>query len=192
MRKILMLSAAAALCACGAWAQDAAPIQPEYTSAIGEYFEADNGVVQQVAGLLESPEDLPVAFFLARHAGQDPAVLAGQRASGQSWLQVMRANRLEPDILHMAVRGFVLSPIFQPIFDKFDEDNPAQWSQAQLTDRDVVNLVNLRFIADQYDYSIYRVMVLRDKGNSYVQINQNVLQLTQAKDGQQKAATAGF
>ena len=192
MRNTLMIMALASLVACGAWAQDPALCQTGYTGAVGEYFEADQGVVQQVAGILSAPEDLPVVFFVARHAGQDPAVVAGQRAAGQSWLQVMRANRLEPDILHMQVRGFVLSPIFQPIFDKFVEDNPAQWRQAQLTDRDVVNLVNLRFIADQYDYSIYRVMVLRDKGNSYAQINQNVMQVTQAKDGQGKAAAAGF
>ncbi len=52
--------------------------------------------------------------------------------------------------------------------------NQSQWQQIKLTDEEVINLVNLKFISSHYDYSVFTIMEMRDNGFSYREISKKV------------------
>jgi len=43
-----------------------------------------------------------------------------------------------------------------------------------ISDDDIVNLVNLKFISSHYDYSAFDIMAMRDNGFSYAEISTKV------------------
>jgi hypothetical protein len=43
-----------------------------------------------------------------------------------------------------------------------------------LTDDDIVNLVNLKFLYRHHDYSVYEIMAMRDIGKNFIRINSQV------------------
>ena len=172
--------------------QGALPDLKGYTQAVSEYFKADADQVQEVASYLPRTDELPVAYMVAMKAGVDPVVVAEKRYDGQKWQEILQQYGLGSDLFRMEVRGFVPSSVYQPILDKFPDDQPAAWKTAPLTDRDILNMANLKFISDHYGYSMYRVMAMRDKGRSFPQIQTEAWAVAQGPQGKQKTATAGF
>ena len=49
-----------------------------------------------------------------------------------------------------------------------------RWKDIELTDSEVVDLVNLKFMYSLHDYSVYEIMAMRDFGKSFLRINQQV------------------
>ncbi len=160
-------------------AQAASSDLEAYTKAVSEYFKADLAEVQEAASYLPRTDELPVLYYMSLKAGTDPVTVAKERYEGAKWLTLLQQNGLGSDLFHIQVRGFVPSGVYQPILDKYSEDNPASWKSAPLTDRDVLNLANLKFISDHYGYSMYRVMAMRDKGRSFPQIQSEVWAVAQ-------------
>ena len=66
-----------------------------------------------------------------------------------------------------------------------------------LTDGEIQNLVNLKFIASQNDYNVFEVMAMRDQGTDFVSLARDVreakeLWLAQQKSRKDNVANAGF
>ncbi len=170
----------------------ATPDLEAYAQAVSEYFKVDVAQVKEAASYLPRTDELPALYIVALKAGTDPVAVAKERNDGAKWQAILAEHGLGSDLFHIQVRGFVPSAVFQPILDKFSEDDPASWKSAPLTDGDVRDLANLKFISDLYGYSMYRVMAMRDKGRSYPQIQSQVWEIAQGPEGKQKTATAGF
>ncbi len=173
-------------------AQSAVPDFKAYLQGVSEYFQADPAEVQEVASYLTRTDEVPVAYMVARKAGVDPMVLAQARYDGAKWGDLLRKYGVGTDLFHVEVRGFVPSAVYQPILDKFPEEQPDAWATAPLTDRDMLNLANLIFIRDHYGYSMYRVMAMRDKGKGFPAIQSEAWAVAQGPEAKRKTAKAGF
>ncbi len=173
-------------------AQAGVPDLAAYTQAVSEYFKADVNQVQEVASYLPRADELPVVYMVANKVGSDPLAMAKERYEGKKWQAILKENGLGSDLFRVEVRGFVPSSVYQPILDKFPDDQPAAWKEAPLTDRDCLNMANLMFISDHYGYSMYRVMAMRDKGRSFPQIQTEAYAVAQGPQGEKKTAKAGF
>ncbi|MBU2503214.1 hypothetical protein KJ682_17940 [bacterium] len=192
MRKIMLTAGLFLLLAGSSGAQVVGSDLGVYKDAVCNHFGTQMQTVDEVMGQLGRIDELPLAFTIAAGAGADPAAVAAKRAEGLDWRTVLADFGLGCDLFHLEIRGFLPSPIFQPIFDKFDADNPAQWASAPLTDMDLLNLANLKFITESQDYSLYRVVAMRDKGRGFTQIHQEVCNLQRNRAARDNTATAGF
>lgn len=146
----------------------------EYRQALTDYFQVADGVI---ADLLENDltdSDLAVIFHIAERSGQSPYGIAKLRVKGYNWLKVAKSRGLGPRDFFVLVVGQNTSETFAPIFAKFKMTPIQQWHKLELTDSDITNLVNLKFISSHHDYSIFKAMALCDAGQDFVQVNHQV------------------
>ena len=168
-----------------------------YTEAVCTYFKVNQETVEAVKSVGITDEDIPVVFFVAQRSKSDPATIADVRARGDSWEGIVKSRNLGSDIFFQHVVGFIDSPTYFPIFEKYKTSDTSKWRSMPLADDEIVNLVNLKFIASQHDYSVFEVMNQRDRGDTFVTINKDVreakdLWIAQQKEVQRKTANAGL
>ena len=66
----------------------------------------------------------------------------------------------------------------------------SKWAEIRLSDNDIVNFVNLKFISEKYGYTPEDVVKMRAKGDSFVAINGKVKKAKKAKMKNKKAKLA--
>ena len=147
---------------------------PEFDSALKHYFDVSDEQFDAVQEHGLAPEDLAVCFHIARYSKSNPVTLAKVRARGDSWRDIVLGRNGSMDIFYKPIVGYAASEVYYPILAKFDNTPTDQWRKLELTDDEVVKLVNLRFIASEHDYSIYEVMAQVDEGKSFADINRNI------------------
>lgn len=145
-----------------------------FSSALASYFGVS---AEEVAAVWEtgvSGDEIPVALLLAKLTKSSPANFGKLRARGDSWRDIAKVRNVGSDAFYMKIDAKFESATFSPIFAHFDTTSESKWRELPLTDGDVVNLVNLKFISSHFDYSAFEVMSMRDKGNSFVDITAHV------------------
>ena len=165
-----------------------------YFSDIAGYFQDSTSVLQEIVTEEIDLEDVPVIFRVSQETGASPQQITQLRLQGDSWTDIMRTRGMTPGTLYFVVAADFDSKTYTPLFAKYDAPQ-AEWSAIALTDDDVVNLVNLRFIYRRHGYSIFEVMAMRDLGKGFPAINQQIAtlkheQMLEEKEKKKKAAAA--
>jgi hypothetical protein len=120
-------------------------------------------------------EELPVLFFLAARAHVEPSVVLNLRTRGMSWLDISFHFRLTPDIFYVPVTMERIGPPYGHAYGYFRKYRATrEWRRIVLTDAEVVDLVNLRFISESHGFSPEAVMGMRAQGKAFVSINDEV------------------
>lgn len=149
----------------------------EYIMAVGNQYNADYEVVNNIMNSYVSVDELPVVFFIANTAHVDPVEVAKMRSDKNSWMDITSSYELSPKNYYVMISGKIKNSEFKATFDKYHTVLTSQWDKIELTDQDIINLVNLRFIYQYNDYSPYEVMDMRSYGKSYVNINHSIAEL---------------
>ncbi len=139
-----------------------------YYSGIENYFRLTKSDLADNLGHGVEEEEVPVALFIARRAGLEPDAVWSVHDSGLTWMQVAWHFKLNPWIF------------FTPLPQKAAEKTPyekayglysSRADKVSLSDADLVNLVNLKFISEQYNCPPEEVARLRADGKSFREIN---------------------
>ena len=138
--------------------------------AIGEHYKVAEKEIVIVKKKKITDEELPVVFFLAQRAGVAPEVIIKLRLGGKSWMEISTSLGLTAEIFYVPVKH-TPGPPYGKAYGHFKNKKNNQWGTIKLTDTEVVNFVNLRFISEHYGYSPDDVIKMREKGNSFVAIN---------------------
>lgn len=153
---------------------EAADLEKDYLKSVSQYYDVSLDEVAEIDNLGIDTEELPVLFYIASKAEVLPKKLADERLDGDSWLKIAERYSLTPEAFYVVVFGAVDSKVYKPILSKFNDTPEAKWSEIDLTDSDIVNLVNLKMIYRLHDYSVYEIMAMRDFGKKFVRINNQV------------------
>jgi hypothetical protein len=157
-------------CSTGFAAQPAA----DFVKDVAHYFTVTEDVVEQVMATGVSQDDVPVAFYCADKCEMSPVDLAHMRARGDGWSDIATMRGIGPRDFYVIVVGDIKSETYAPIFEKYKSTPINLWRKMELTDSDIINLVNLRFVGSEHDYSVYEIMELRDSGSDFMAINQEI------------------
>lgn len=141
--------------------------------AVGDHFKVAAEQVEVVREEKIADEELPVVFFLAARAGVTPDVIIKLRHSGKSWMEITTDFGLNASIFYVPVT-IDPGPPYGKAYGHFRKRDRNDWGHIWLSDDDVVNFVNLRFISEQYDYSPEEVIKMRQNGDNFVNINAKV------------------
>lgn len=144
-----------------------------FLAAVSEHFQIPRGQVQElIAGGLE-PSQVVVACFIAQRALRGPAEIAVQRHGGLTWREIAVANGLGPEQFYTPLPFGDRKP-FVNVHALFHEQPRSQWSweSVPLGDRDVENLVNLRFVSELAGEKAPEVLRLRTEGLDFPSIHQ--------------------
>jgi hypothetical protein len=144
------LAAAVALAALapGLRAQGAGEGLDAYYRAAAEHFGVAASEVRILAEWNLAPDEVPVVLFLSRRGGVSADAIAALRRSGKSWADLGTQYGVHAGQLHVSLdEGIDLGPLGRA-YGEFRGRPSSGWASIRLEDREVVTLVNLRFLAD--------------------------------------------
>ncbi len=88
---------------------------------------------------------------------------------------------LGPEVYYVPVEE-VSGPPYGRAYGYYRNKPRAEWKLIRLSDDDVVNFVNLRFVTEHYGYAAPEVMKMRSEGKSFVDINDEVRTRKRGRD----------
>lgn len=141
--------------------------------AVGEHFNAPEKEIVIVRQKNVPDEELPVVYFLARRADVGPDVIIKLRIGGKSWMDIAAHYGLSAEIFYVPVKR-TPDPPYGKAYGHYKNRKKAEWNTIVLTNLEIVNFVNLKFLSEHYGYSPDDIISMREKGKSFVAINGEV------------------
>jgi len=148
----------------------------DFYLAIGDHYRVPPRQVVEVHERYRCPdEDLPVVYFLAARAHVEPAAIISLRIQKMPWLDIAFHYHLTPDIFFIPVTTERIGPPYGHAYGYYRKYGPTRdWRKIALTDREVVDLVNLRFMSEHHRMSPEAVMAMRSRESKFVVINDEI------------------
>jgi len=153
--------------------------------AIGEHYGVKEKEVVVVREKRIPDEDLPVVFFLAKHANVTPSVIVKLRLSGNSWMQIATQFGLTAELFYVKFDRDP-GPPYGKAWGHFKKHKRADWHKVKLVDADIINLVNLKFAVARHGCTPAEVVKMRAKGGGFVNIHKKA-KAEKMKQRKQKA-----
>jgi len=148
----------------------------DFYLAIGDHYGVPPQQVVEIRDRHRCPDDeLPVVFFLAARSHVEPAVIFNLRLKKMSWLDISFHYGLTPEIFFVPLTLERVGPPYGNAYGYYRKHGPArEWKMIVLTDREIIDLVNLRFMSEYYRTPPETVMAMRGRGNTFVVINEEI------------------
>jgi len=115
-------------------------------------------------------EDCAVALHMAQCASVESSEVLRFRLEGISWPDILEYLNLSPEIFYVPVTG-PLEPVPRKTHNYYRGKARQAWNILALSDADIVNLVNLKFVSEYYGYRPERVIALCSNGWSFTAIH---------------------
>ncbi|MHB1194919.1 MAG: hypothetical protein ACYC6F_17990 [Longimicrobiales bacterium] len=133
----------------GAHAQAAGDTLTEpYFGAVAEYFVLPRSEVTILGDWNLPAEEIPVVLFLARRGGVSPEAVVALRRSGQGWAALAERYRMGPAEFHVPLPESAAAGSLEGVYRTFRSLPTSGWQEIELTDADIVGLVNLRLLSE--------------------------------------------
>lgn len=119
-------------------------------------------------------DEIPVVLFIASKVNVAPDVIVSLRLDGKSWMAIVSLYHLSPAVFYVPVTTVVTGPPFGRAYGYYKNKPKSKWNTIVMSDADVINLVNLRFVSQYYKVPPEKVITLRQKQKetSYVFVHQ--------------------
>jgi len=144
--------------------------------AVGDHYRvAPRAVVDLRTRYRLLDEELPVVYFLAARAHVGPQVVIDLRLGERTWFDVAVRLGLSPEVFFVPVRAERIGPPYGNAYGYYRKHGYAgDWKKFVLADREVVDLVNLRFMSEYHGLSPDEVIVLRGRSKSFVGVHDEI------------------
>jgi hypothetical protein len=165
----------------------------DFYLAIGDYYQVPPIQVVEIRDRYHcTDEELPVVYFLAARAHVEPAAIIQLRLGKMPWFDIALRYHLSPDIFFVPVTATHIGPPYGNAYGYYRKYGPAgNWEKAKLSDSEVVDLVNLRFMSEHYHMTPERVMEMRSRENRFTAINDEIRQGREKGKGEKEAENKG-
>ncbi len=161
-------------------------VESFHTALCGYYGVPRADVVVTKAKKI-SDENIPVVFLIAKKASVTPEAVAAMRLSGKSWMDITLHFRLTAEVFHVEFARNA-GPPYGKAWGHFKNRPRGEWGHIHLADDDVVQLVNVKFLAERCGCTPEAVISLREKGESFISL---AFKLEKAKGGSGQGSGPG-
>lgn len=124
----------------------------DYDLAVGEYYGTS---VDRMPSWID-PDELPIIYLLAREARVSPQIIIALRERGWSWIDITYHLGVDPYIYVERM------PYTTGYWRRY-----SSWELRYLSDRHIIDYVNLIFWADYHRRPIHQVIVIRQRVPSW-------------------------
>jgi len=144
----------------------------DFHVAVSNYYHVPEREVVVVRERRIPEEELPVVFFIAERAHVAPATIVDMRLRGRSWWDISVHYGMHADVYYvpMAVRT---GPPYGKAYGHYKKPKK-EWNTIVLSDPDIVNLVELRFMSEHYHVAPERIVEMRERDVDFVTIHGDV------------------
>jgi hypothetical protein len=144
--------------------------------AVGDHYRVPPRAVLELRTryrLLD--EELPLVYFMAARAHVGPQVVIDLRLGKRSWIDIAVHLGLSPEIFFVPVRMERIGPPYGNAYGYYRKHGYAgDWRKIVLTDREVIDLVNLRFLSEYHGLPPDEIIVMRGRHTSFVSIHDEI------------------
>jgi len=140
-----------------------------YFGAVAEYFVLPRSEVDILGEWRLPAEEIPVVLWLARRGGVSPEAVVALRRSGQGWAALAGRYRMGPAQFHVPLPESAPAGPLAGAYERFRSLPAARWREIELSDADIVGLVNLRFLSETLRRAPVDVLAERSRG-SWVEV----------------------
>lgn len=133
-------------------------------------YNTDKQIVMTLGKLLENDDDVSVCLYLAGKTQIHPQNIMGLKRANQSWKQIIKSISFEPSTIFTDAGIydiFGVPHIFRHSYGEYKKWQKDANYQMDLTDDDFRDLVQLRFVTQNYGASMITVMRKRNAGESW-------------------------
>lgn len=148
-------------------APDVSPLELYY-QAIAEYFQVPRTEVQALVGRVLDLE-IPIVFFLAREGHTDVATVMRWKDKKTPWAEISTRYSVTAEAYYVPLR--YVGPPFGRAYGHYKKLPRERWREIVLNEEDILNLVNLRILAERYGVRADTIVSRRGEGQNYIQIN---------------------
>jgi hypothetical protein len=141
--------------------------------AVANYYHVPEREVLVIRERRIADDELPVVLFVAQRAHVAPARVIALRESGRSWWDISVHFGLGPEIYYVPVT-VVSGPPYGRAYGHYKKDRK-HWNTIVLSDDDVVNLVELRFLSEYYGIAPERVIESRERHRDFVTVHSDIV-----------------
>jgi hypothetical protein len=170
---VIALALGGVIAAKGAEAQTAYSVSASvgnFHVAVSNYYQVPEREVIVVRERRIPDDELPVVFFIAQQARVPVARIVDMRLRGDSWWDISVRFGLGADVYYVPVTVVRSGPPYGRAYGHYKKPKK-QWNTIALTDGDVVNLVQLRFISEHYHIAPERVVEMRERNVGFKAIH---------------------
>jgi len=159
--------------------------------SISKYFNVPSETVIDIRSRYRlADEDLPVVFFIAKQARVEPSLIINLRLKGLSWWDISVQFGLNPEIFFVPVTVVKIGPPYGKAYGYYRHyHGQKKWGEVMLSDEDIINLVNLKFLAEIHQAEPERIMEMRARGLGFVDIHESIQMQKNKGQGQDKGKT---
>jgi len=165
---VALLSLTPSLAAAG----DLGPLEPlaDLHRAVRESLGLPEPLIVQLLEKGAPEEHLPVIGLIAERARIAPEKVFDLHRSGLSFLDISIRFGLGPEIFYVPIERDP-GPPYGKAWGYYKKTPRAKWNTIVLSDREIVDLANLRLCVDFYGVPADRVIRLRSGGKDFVAIH---------------------
>ncbi len=149
-------------------------LEKEYYEAMSNHYATPADTMAALLKMNIEKEDMPVVLHVAQTCKTTPSRIAALRERGESWMEIIEGRLASPSVFYFKLMAKIESKTFAPIFAKFKALPQNRWNELVLTDGEIRDMVNLKFIYSYHDFSVFSVMKMRDAGKDFASINNRV------------------
>lgn len=157
--------------------------------AIGSYYHVPEKEIKVVVEKKIPDEEMPVVFFIAQKAGVSPQKVIELRLGGKNWMEISLQFGIGADVYYVPADR-VSGPPYGKAYGHYKNKKKSNWNRITLSDTDIINFVNLRFMSEHYGYSADEIIKMRSSGKSFININDDVKKLSEEKKKQKDVKVA--
>jgi hypothetical protein len=141
--------------------------------AVANYYHVPEREVIVIRERRIPDDEIPVALFIARHAGVPWMRVVDMRMRGDSWWDISVRLGVRPEVYYIPV-VVAPGPPYGRALGHYKKKHRKEWRTIVLTDADVVNLVELRFLSEHYHVAPERIIEMRGRDRDFVAIHAEV------------------
>lgn len=140
-----------------------------YLNGMAEHFGASVHELGILADSRISVEEVPVVLLIAKRGGISAEAVLALHRGGRSWRELASRYGVGASALHVPLsESAALGPL-QDLYDEFRSRPRSEWNAIELSDENVVWMVNLRVIADLLRIPPERVLAAARAEDSFVE-----------------------
>jgi len=142
----------------------------DFHVAVANYYHVPEREVIVIRERRIPDDEIPVALFIARHAGVPWSRVVEMRLRGDSWWNISVRLGLSPEVYYVPV-AVTPGPPYGRALGHYKKKHRKEWRAIVLNDADIVNLVELRFLSEHYRVAPERVIELRGHDRDFVAVH---------------------
>lgn len=172
MRNVHWFTLAALLALAAPAGADLGPLEPlaDLHRAVHESLGLPEPLIVRLLERGLPEEQLPVVGLLAQRAAVAPEAIVELHAGGLSFLDISIRFGLGPEIFYVPIAADP-GPPYGKAWGYYKKTPRARWNTIVLSDREIVDLANLRLCVDHYRVPPEQVIALRRQGQGFAVIH---------------------